>query len=129
MDRHPGICKADRLIASNDHLRLEWTPAIIILLGCRLPALALARVLFAKRCVIFSAEQHPVVDPPLFLVAQDIVGFIDHACIPMLSTQIRVLFELLHQSAIARTYDLNGCIGLHKKDAVVIALVFHGSPK
>ena len=112
-------------LVSGNHFGPERTPAIVLLVVLALPLL---RTLLPKLRVVFFTEQYAVVCAPLRIVDKYLVGLIDNAGIPVFTAKVWMLFEFLHQRAVARTDNLYGCIGLHKQDAIVVALVFHGDP-
>lgn len=113
-------------LVSGNHLGLERTPAIVRLIVL---ALALLRTLLPKLWVVFFAKQYAVVCAPFRVIDKYLVGLIDNAGVPVFTSKVRMLFEFLHQRAVACTDDLYGRIGLYKQNAVVIALVFHGDPE
>ena len=110
---------------SIDHYRLEWAPATR-LRGLPLAASALVALLGTlptQGVDVRRAEEPAVIDASSILIRQYIVGLVDETGIPVLTAQVWVLLQPLHQGAVTRTDDLDRRIGLYMEDAVVIAFV------
>jgi len=82
----------------------------------------------AEGCVILLAEQYTIIGTAFFDIDEYLVSLVDDAGIPMPATEVRMLFQFLHQCLIAGTDERGRRIGLYIQDAVVVSLVFHGGP-
>jgi hypothetical protein len=60
-------------------------------------------------------------------VCQYCIGLIHDGRIPVVTAQIRMLFQFLHQSAVTGLDYFAGRIRLYMENSIIITSVFHGS--
>lgn len=75
--------------------------------------------------------QRHVIFGPSDAVTEGLIGLIQQCSIKMLAAEVRVHFQISHESQIARTDDLERRIGLDMKQMIVICpflqFLMHGS--
>ena len=71
-------------------------------------------------------QKHAVILGAFAGVGNDRVGFVNQCRIAMVATHIRMLFESMHDRAIAGFDDFLRRIRLNMKQPVVVSFILHG---